>query len=58
MSYYTISRAIATRNVGGFGCNKKCPARMQDEARTFVSGLFESIIVERRHFCVSKKCDH
>ena len=31
---------------------------MQDEARTSVSGLFESIIVERRRFCVSKKCDH
>ena len=31
---------------------------MQDEAHTPVSGLFESIIVERRRFCVSKKCDH
>ena len=34
--YYTISRAIATRNAGGFGCSK----------------------VERRRFCVSKRCDH
>jgi len=25
LSYYTISRAFATRNDGGFGCNKKMP---------------------------------
>ena len=30
LSYYTISRTIATRNADGFDCNKKSPARMQD----------------------------